>query len=100
MPLYALLYNYTDQGLRDISESPKRIRGLADQFEKFGVKTHGIYVTIGPYDLVEIVEVPSEEVGLVGLLAKASGGNVRTTTMRAFTLEEFERAAAALPPPT
>ena len=39
MPLYAILYNYTDQGLREIKDSPKRIRELVGQYEPFGVKT-------------------------------------------------------------
>jgi uncharacterized protein with GYD domain len=97
MPTYAILYNYTDQGLREIKHSPGRIKDLVAQYEHLGVKTHGIYLTTGPYDLIEIVEIPNEQIGLVGLLQKAMGGNVRTTTLQAFSLEEFEQAADHLP---
>ena len=97
MPLYAILYNYTESGLRDIKDSPSRIRGLMSQYESLGITVHGLYLTVGPYDLLEIVDIPNEQIGLVGLLAKAMTGNVHTTTMRIFTLEEFEQAASHLP---
>ena len=97
MPLYAILYNYTESGLRDIKDSPNRIRELMGQYEPLGIKVHGIYLSAGPYDLLEIVEIPNEQIGLIGLLAKAMTGNVHTTTMPLFTLEQFEHAASQLP---
>lgn len=97
MPRYAILYNYTESGLRDIKNSPSRIRELMGQYESLGITVHGLYLSTGPYDLLEIVEIPNEQIGLVGLLAKAMTGNVHTTTMQLFSLDEFEAAASQLP---
>jgi uncharacterized protein with GYD domain len=46
---------------------------------------------VGQYDLVAISDVPDDETGAAGLLALGSGGNVRTTSMKAFTSEEMGR---------
>ena len=49
----------------------------------------GLYVTMGEYDVVAVTEGPSDEVASAVALSIASKGNVKTTTMRAFTESEF-----------
>jgi uncharacterized protein with GYD domain len=44
---------------------------------------------MGDYDLVSVTEGPSDEVASAVALSIASKGNVKTTTMRAFTESEF-----------
>jgi uncharacterized protein with GYD domain len=56
-----------------------------------GIEIKDIYWTIGPYDLVGVVEAPSGEVLTKALLALGAGGHVRTTTLRAFDQDEFSR---------
>jgi len=46
---------------------------------------------------VAIGECPSDEVALTFLLLLGSFGNVRTTTLKAFTKEEFVEAVKKLP---
>jgi len=97
VPRYAILYNYTESGRRDIKESPRRIRELMGQYESLGITVHGLYLSVGTYDLVEIVDIPNEQIGLVGLLSKAMTGNVQTTTMRLFDLEDLSRPLVVCP---
>ena len=59
--------------------------------EKLGVELKDIYWTIGPYDLVLIVDAPDDEALAAALLRIGSAGNVRTTTLRAFSRDEFDR---------
>ena len=55
------------------------------------------YTTLGPYDFVFIVELPSPEVALEGALLFGSQGEVRTQTMLAFPTEAAEAIAQRLP---
>jgi uncharacterized protein with GYD domain len=84
MGTYIALLDFTDQGIRNIKDSPHR----ADQFnalaERAGAKVVGQYWTIGSHDGVLIVDAPTDEIAASILLALAAGGNVRTTTLRAF----------------
>jgi uncharacterized protein with GYD domain len=84
MQTFIALLDYTDQGIRNIKDSPHR----ADQFnamaEKAGARVVAQYWTIGCHDGVLIIEAPNDEVAASVLLALGSGGSVRTTTLRAF----------------
>ncbi len=52
---------------------------------------------MGEYDYVAIGEAPNDEVTMVFALALGSLGNVRTTTLKAFTTEEFAKIVKRLP---
>ena len=96
MPRYIQLYNWTDQGVRNAKESPNRIRQAAQSLEQLGGKLIDISLTMGQYDLVGVVEAPNDEVVARFALRLAGLGNVRTTTLKAFSLDEFEQLARSL----
>jgi uncharacterized protein with GYD domain len=84
MPTYVTLMNWTDQGIRNVRDTVHR-REQADALaEKHGAKIEQVYWTVGPYDLVTIVEAPDDESVTAMLLELRSGGNLRTTTLRAY----------------
>jgi uncharacterized protein with GYD domain len=64
-------------------------RGTLKAFEAAGGKNLGVYYTLGEYDLVSVGEIPSEEAGAAYALSIGALGNVRSTTLRAFTPKEF-----------
>jgi uncharacterized protein with GYD domain len=97
MPIYVALYKWTEQGVRNIKEVPARIQSSIQAAEGFGGKILGVYLTMGDYDLVSIGEWPNDEAASTTALAIASRGTVRTTTMRAFTPEEFAEIVKKLP---
>jgi uncharacterized protein with GYD domain len=90
MSTFIALLDYTDQGIREIKNSPYR----ADQFnaaaERAGAKVVAQYWTIGSHDGVLILEAPNDEVAASVLLSLGASGNVRTTTLRAFEWAEAQ----------
>jgi uncharacterized protein with GYD domain len=97
MPRSIVLMKLTDQGIRDIKNAPQRIEQGIKALEAMGGKILGFYCVMGDYDYVAIGEGPSDEVLMTFLLGLASQGNVRTTTLRAFTKEEFAKVVKKLP---
>jgi len=97
MPTYIGLYKFTDQGIKTIKEAPGRIEAAIKGAEKMGGKVIGVYGVMGEYDYVVIGEFPSDEVATAFALALGSLGNVRTTTLRAYTKEEFVAIVKKLP---
>ena len=95
MPTYLVLMNWTDQGIKTFEGSPGRAdAGQEEEMAKLGVLRKEIFWTVGPYDVVMLCEAPDEESMTSALLRIGAAGNVRTTTLRAFSQEEFDRMAA------
>jgi uncharacterized protein with GYD domain len=90
MAINISLVNFTDQGIRNIKESPARNRAFRELCKKHGVTVRDTFYTSGRYDLVVITEGEEEALAAV-LLSAAKLGNVRTETLRAMDLETFQR---------
>jgi uncharacterized protein with GYD domain len=91
MPTYVTLLTWTDQGIRNYKDTAKRADAFGAAVQKLGAKLLNIYWTVGPYDLVAVVEAPDDETATAALLQLGGVGNVRTTTLRAFGREEMDR---------
>ena len=96
MPTYLSLINFTDQGIRNIKDSPKRLDATKRALQKLGGQLKSFYLTQGSFDGVLIFELPNEEALTNFLLTTGAAGNVRTTTVRAFTEEEYRQHIKAL----
>jgi uncharacterized protein with GYD domain len=96
MPTYVSLINWTDQGIKNIKDTMKRAKGAEEAMGKLGVRFQSIHWTVGPYDIVSVVEADDEESATAALLALGAQGNVRTTTMRAYNAEEMGRIVGKL----
>lgn len=90
MPHYVSLVNFTDQGIRNFSDSPKRAQAFEDMMGQLGGSVKTIYWTLGAYDLVVVTEAPDDETATAAALKVSSQGNVRTTTLRAFDVDEIK----------
>ena len=97
MAKYVTLYKFTDQGIRNIKDSPDRVRAATAAWEAMGGKLLGVYSTQGPYDLVAISETDDDEKAAAFALSMGSQGNVTTLTMRAFDPEEYARIISKMP---
>lgn len=97
MPTYISLINYTDQGIRNIKDSPKRLDAAKTLLKGLGGELKAFYLTLGPYDIITVAEAPNDEVVTRFVLALASAGNVRTTTLKAFPEAEYRKIIAGLP---
>ena len=96
MPHYIVLGNWTDQGIRNIKDSPKRAQDFRNTVEKSGGKVSEIYYTMGKHDFVAILEVSNDEAVMSVLLSLGSKGNVRTTTLKGFPISEAEKIVTNL----
>lgn len=90
MAIFISLVNWTDQGVRNFKDTTKRAKAFADTLEGFGGKVKDIFWTLGPYDVIAIMEAPDDETATAALLQLGALGNVRTTTLRAFSRDEAD----------
>jgi uncharacterized protein with GYD domain len=97
MAAYISLVNFTDQGIKNVKETVKRTRAAAQLAQTASARFIGVWWTLGPYDLVAVIEAPDDETATRLLLATAMQGNVRSVTLRAFSEEEMERIVQGLP---
>ncbi len=97
MSTYIMLINYTDQGIRNIKDSPKRADAARELARTCGAEMKDLYLTMGGYDLVVTVDAPNDDTMAKFALAVGSAGNVRSTTLKAFTEEEYRGIIEALP---
>ena len=96
MATYLSLFNWTDQGIRTVKDSPKRLESTKKALKKLGGELKAFYMLQGHYDGALIFDIPNDEALTKFLFTTGSAGNVRTTTLRAFTEEEFMKHIAAL----
>lgn len=92
---YVSLINFTDQGIKNAKGSPDRVKQMEEMFAKEGGKLQ-VYYTMGTYDAVGIVEGPDDQTVARWLLALGAAGNVRTTTLKAFSRDEFRAITSSL----
>ena len=97
MPTYISLVNYTDQGIRNVKDSPKRLDAAKKMLKTMGGEIKDFYLTMGGYDIAIVAEAPSDDVITKFSLASGSLGNVRTTTLKAFPEAEYRKIIGALP---
>jgi uncharacterized protein with GYD domain len=97
MARFVTLYQFTDQGIRNVKDSPARLRAAIMKAEGIGMRMIGVYYTEGAYDLIVISEASDEKAATAFALATAAQGNVRSTTMRAYDPDEFEAILEKMP---
>ena len=90
MGTYIALINFTDQGIRNIKDSPKRFDAATKLAKSMGMKLKQGFYTMGQYDIVIIAE-GTEEAAAAWLFKIGSLGNVKTSTLRAFSVEEARK---------
>jgi uncharacterized protein with GYD domain len=90
MATFIVLVNFTDQGIRNVKDSPDRFEAFKTMAEKAGGKVKSVYYTMGRYDMVIVVE-GSDEAAMSSMLKVGSLGNVRTETLRGFSVDEMRK---------
>ena len=89
MATYVVLTQFTDQGIRNAKDSPKRAEAFKQMAETFGVTVKELFWTQGQYDIGTIVEAP-DEISVVALnLSVSALGNIRTESLRAFSAADM-----------
>ena len=97
MPTYVTLYNWTQEGIKNLKDSPERLEAAKKAVEAMGGAVKGFYMTQGQYDMVTITEAPDCKAAAKIALSLASKGSVRGQTLRAYTEEEYVEVISELP---
>jgi len=97
MPIYIQLGRYTQKGIENIKDSPKRLEYAKKSAKSQGGEIKEFYYTMGQYDYVAIIEAPNDKAMTKGILSGAIGGNVRTETLKATTVDEMKEILKELP---
>ncbi len=95
MPNYITLGNWTEQGIKNVKESPKRADAVTALANKLGAKMQ-IFYTMGRYDIVAVTEAPNDDIAMQLLLEIGKLGNVKTQTLKAWTTAEATKVIAKL----
>ncbi len=96
MPSYLVLANWTEQGIRNVKDSPQRLDAFKQAAEAAGGRLIFFYMTMGQYDLAALVEVPDDHTFARLALNLGSQGNIRSTTLKAFTEDEYRSITGSL----
>jgi uncharacterized protein with GYD domain len=97
MPLFILSVSFTDQGIRNIKDAPKRAKAARELAKKMGVDIKQVYLTSGESDLLVIAEAKNGDNVAKFALTLGSKGNVRTRTSRAWSESEYVKLISELP---
>jgi len=96
MATYLIHAQWTEQGIRNVKESPNRLDLGRKKLKEMGGEMKAFYLTTGKYDSLAIVDVPDDETFGRYLLWLGSQGNLRTHTVKAFTEDEYRRMVGGI----
>ena len=96
MARYIMLSNWTEQGIKNVKESPKRLDAAKALAKKFNGEVVEFYMTTGAHDMVVMLEAPDDEAAAKFALSLGSAGNVRTTTLKAFSEQSYRSIIGSL----
>ncbi|MGO9831350.1 MAG: GYD domain-containing protein [Myxococcaceae bacterium] len=96
MATFITLINFTDQGIKSIKDSPERYNAFRAAAEKTGLTIKSVHYTQGRHDMVLVTEGSEEAYMAVGLKL-GSLGNVRSETLRGFSVDEFKKFLSKMP---
>ena len=97
MATFISLSNYTEQGIKNIKGSPDRAAAVKKLAQSLGGNMSQLYLTMGAYDLVVVSEFPDAATAAKFALTVGAQGNVRTTTLQAFSESEMGDIIGSLP---
>jgi len=96
MPTYIALLKWTQQGISKIGSSAKRLDAGRKAFKKAGIEMKDVYLTMGRYDLICVIDAPDDESYAEAILGLGSQGNVSTETLKAFTEDQYREIIGSL----
>ncbi len=96
MATYVVLANWTQQGRQGVGEGPQRRAAARAVAESLGAEIKQVYLTMGRYDLVVVMEAPDDETVAKVALKIGSAGSLSSETLRAFDEGETDRLLASL----
>lgn len=96
MPLYIALVTYTERGIQNVRDSPRRLDDAKALLRDMGGRFLAVYMTMGEYDLFLVYEASDDAVAARFTLSLGLLGNVRTKTLKAFGEAAYREIIASL----
>jgi uncharacterized protein with GYD domain len=96
MSTYVALANYTDKGMQNIRDSPRRLDTVRQHLREMGGDIVSFYLTLGEHDIVFVYEAPDDAISARFLLLLGAAGFVRTKTMKAFPEAAYREIITSL----
>ncbi|WP_426122521.1 GYD domain-containing protein [Pararhizobium sp. PWRC1-1] len=96
MTMYIVLINWTEQGVKNVRDSPKRLDAAKKLLKDMGGSFKEFYLTMGDHDMVAVCEAPDDAVMARFSLSLGMGGNVRTKTLKAFPEAAYRELISSL----
>ncbi|HEV2423206.1 MAG TPA: GYD domain-containing protein [Terriglobia bacterium] len=97
MTTYVTLFRWTQKGIENVKDSPKRLDAVKKAMTAAGGRFIAFYLTTGQYDAIAIGEFPNDETMAKFALGGASQGFIRSETLKAFTEDEYRKIISSLP---
>lgn len=97
MPTFVCSLGWTEQGIKAVKDAPKRAKAARTLAKKVGVTIKQVYMTTGDHDLMVILEAANGDNVAKFAMSLGMQGNVRTSTVRAWTEAEMEKLISELP---
>ena len=94
MATYIVLADWTQQGVANFEQTVDRYDAGLRQMEASGITVMDRYWTLGNHDQVSVIDAPDDVTLAAALLKLSSLGNIRTTTLRAFSADEMRALIA------
>ena len=91
MPIYVLLSTLTPQGVQTLKSNPDRLREVNRDVEELGARVLHQWVTLGPFDFVNVVDAPDNETIARVSVGLGARGTVQIETLTAIPVETFIR---------
>ena len=89
MPGYIVSAKFTQKQMDNLKDLPEGIKRTKELAKEMGIRTVGIWVTMGADDGVGIFDAPDDQTMATFVLQVAQAGNLSTRTMRAFGEDEI-----------
>ncbi len=96
MTTYIMLANWTDQGIRNVKDSPRRLDAAKKLLQDVGGEFKSFFLTMGDYDIVAVYEASDDAVAARFTLQVARLGDIRTQTLKAFPEAAYREIIASL----
>ena len=90
MPTYVSLVKFTQQGLMSMKgKGVKRSETVKQNVESLGGKLLDAYYCLGEYDVVAILDFPTNRAAMKAAVLNSSMGHIQITTMPAVSRKEW-----------
>lgn len=91
MQTFVMIGKYTMQAMEEVSA--ERTKSVENYIKTIGGKVKEMYVLLGEYDVILIVELPSEEKAVQASLGLSKSTNIDFTTYPAISAANFDNIA-------